>query len=254
MPLSIVTQTRGDAPRLAEWVRHHCALGFEEFHVILDGEVDDSADVLASLDVDAEVVVHRYPEEGVYYDGLSPTERAAVVAQWREDNAEMLAALPYNPVDPQSHRQRQRVGAVLERITEGRRGWVAHFDTDEFIHLPGGGTIRDLTDAATAPRLQFLSFDVDTTGHDWDRGFLEQHSRRWARADVESHPDGRWATRVKAMVRYRAALPLRSLHRITFGKHTLLDPEVARIHHFRIPLQPVVPPIPFTVDDPITTP
>lgn len=258
MPLVIVTQSRGDASRLAEWVTYHSRLGFEEFHVILDGLVDDSDQVLAALDaspeVDARVVVHRYPEEGVYYDGLSPEERMRVVQQWREDNAEMLAALPHKAVDPQSLRQRRRVTEVLEKVTEGRRGWVAHIDSDEFIHLPGGGTIRDVTDAATAPRLQFFSFDVDTTGHDPSRPVLEQHSVRWSRADVEAHPDGRWATRVKAMVRFRAALPLRSLHRISLGRHQKVDPEVARLHHYRVPLQPLDPPIPYTVHDPVAMP
>ena len=254
MPLVIVTQSRGDAPRLAEWVTYHSRLGFEEFHVVLDGLIDDSDEVLESLDVGARVVVHRYPEEGVYYDGLPPEERMRVVQKWREDNAEMLAALPHKAVDPQSLRQRRRVTEVLGQITEGRRGWVAHIDSDEFIHLPGYGSIRDLVDAATTPRLQLHSFDVDTTGHDPSRPVLEQHRVRWSRADVEAHPDSRWATRVKAMVRFRVALPLRSLHRISIGRHEKVDPELGRLHHFRVPLQPIDPPIPFTVDDPIGMP
>ena len=258
MPLVIVTQSRGNASRLAEWVTYHSRIGFEEFHVVLDGLVDDSDEVLAALDASpdlgARVVVHQYPEEGVYYDGLPPEERMKVVQKWREDNAEMLAALPHKAVDPQSLRQRRRVTEVLEKVTDGRRGWVAHIDADEFIHLPGGGSIRDLTEAATAPRLQFYSFDVDTTGHDPSRPVLEQHSLRWSRADVEAHPDSRWATRVKAMVRFRVALPLKSLHRISLGRHVKVDPEVGRLHHYRVPLQPLDPPIPYTVDDPVTMP
>jgi hypothetical protein len=254
VPLVIVTQSRGDASRLAEWVTYHSRLGFEEFHVILDGLIDDSDEVLESLDVGARVVVHRYPEEGVYYDGLPPEERMKVVQQWRRDNAEMLAALPHKAVDPQSLRQRRRVNEVLAQVVEGRRGWVAHIDADEFIHLPGGGSIRALTSAATTPRLQLLSFDVDTTDHDPSRPVLEQHSLRWARDDVEAHPDRRWATRVKSMVRFRVALPLRSLHRISPGRHEVVDPDVGRLHHYRTPLQPIDPPIPFTVDDPISMP
>lgn len=254
MPLVIVTQSRGDASRLAEWVTYHARLGFEEFHVALDGLIDDSDEVLESLDVGARVVVHRYPEEGVYYDGLAPDERMQVVQQWRADNAEMLASLGHKAVDPQALRQRRRVGEILEKVTDGRRGWVAHIDSDEFIHLPDGGSIRDLTQAATAPRLQFFSFDVDTTGHDRAKPVLEQHSVRWSRADVEAHPDGRWARRVKSMVRFRVALPLTSLHRITAGRHVKVDPDVGRLHHFRVPLQPLDPPIPFTVDDPIGMP
>jgi Glycosyl transferase family 2 len=258
VPLVIVTQSRGDASRLAEWVTYHSRLGFEEIHVILDGLIDDSDEVLESLDVaddvPARVVVHRYPEEGVYYDGLSPEERMRVVQQWRQDNAEMLAALPHKAVDPQSLRQRRRVTEVLGTITEGRRGWVAHIDADEFIHLPGGGSIRDLTRAADTPRLRFLSFDVDTAGHDPSRPVLDQHRVRWAREDVEAHPDSRWATRVKSMVRFRVALPLRSLHRINAGRHEVVDPDVGRLHHFRVPMQPIDPPIPFTVDDPVGMP
>ena len=250
----IVTQSRGDAPRLAEWVTYHARLGFEEFHIALDGLIDDSDEVLESLDLDARVVVHRYPEEGVYYDGLAPEERMEVVQKWRADNAEMLASLGHKAVDPQSLRQRRRVGELLELITNGRRGWVAHIDSDEFIHLPGGGSIRDITEAATAPRLQFFSFDVDTTGHDPCRSVLEQHEVRWSRADVEAHPDGRWATRVKAMVRFRVALPLTSLHRINVGRCQKMDPDVGRLHHFRVPLQPLDPPIPFTVHDPLRMP
>lgn len=258
VPLCVVTQSRGDAARLAEWVTYHSRLGFEEFHVILDGLVDNSDEVLESLDtasdVDAKVVVHRYPEEGVYYDGLPPEERMRVVQKWRDDNVEMLASLGHKAVDPQSLRQRRRVSEVLEQITRDRQGWVAHFDSDEFIHLPSGGSIRSLLEEPGAPRLQFLSFDVDTTGHDPSRPVLPQHSKRWSRADVLAHPDPRWATRVKAMVRFRVALPLRSLHRISIGKKVLLDPDVARIHHFRTPLQPLDPPIPYTVDDPISMP
>lgn len=254
MPFAVVTQSRGQAPRLAEWVTYHARLGFEEFHVILDGLIDDSDQVLESLDVDARVVLYRYPKEGVYFDGLQPLERLQAVQRWREDNADMLASLPHKAVDPQSLRQRRRVSEVLAALTEGRSGWVAHIDSDEFIHLPAGGSIRQLTRHAGVPRLRFLSFDVDTTGHDPSRAVLAQHSRRWDRADVEAHPDHRWSTRVKAMVRFRAALPLTSLHRVSSGKHCVLDPAVARLHHFRMPLQPIDPPIPYTVEDPITMP
>lgn len=147
MPLVIVTQSRGDAHRLAEWVTYHTALGFQEFHVALDGLIDDSDEVLQSLDVGARVVVHRYPEEGVYYDGLPPDRRMQVVQEWRRDNAEMLASLGHKAVDPQALRQRRRMSEILDQVTDGRRGWVAHIDSDEFMHLPGGGR------SGTSPRL-----------------------------------------------------------------------------------------------------
>jgi hypothetical protein len=254
VPLTILTMSRGDAGRLEEWVGYHARLGFEEFHVLLDGLIDDSDEVLESLDVGARIVVHRFPEEGVYLDGLSASDRIQAVREWRADNAEMLAALPHNAVDPLALRQRQRVPGVLAQVTHGRRGWVAFIDVDEFIHLPGGGSVRELTEAATAPRLQLYSFNVDTTGHDPSRPVLEQHSMRWSREDVEAHPDGRWATRVKSIVRYRKALPFKSIHRISLGRHEKVDPDVARLHHFRMPLQPLDPPIPYSVDDPISMP
>lgn len=59
---------------------------------------------------------------------------------------------------------------------------------------------------------------------------------------------------MKSMVRFRVALPFTSIHRISHGRHQVVDPEVGRIHHFRVPLQPLDPPIPFTVDDPIGMP
>lgn len=254
MPRVIITQSRGDAPRLAEWVTYHARLGFTEFHMILDGLVDDSAEVLSSLEVGARVVVHRYPEEGAYFDDLSPAERSEAVLKWRTDNAEMLAELPYRAVDPQSLRQYRRVGEVLAQITDGQRGWVAHIDADEFIHIPGSNTLGDLLRTAEVPRLRLRSFDVDTTGNDPSLPVLAQHHSRWAPEDLKLHPDARWANRVKSIVRFRAALPLRSLHGITFGRYLVLEPEVARVHHFRVPLQPIDPPLPFRVDDPLAMP
>ena len=56
------------------------------------------------------------------------------------------------------------------------------------------------------------------------------------------------------MVRYRKSLPFFSVHRISRGEAEVLDPEVARLHHFRIPLQPLDPPLPYRVDDPLQMP
>ena len=95
---------------------------------------------------------------------------------------------------------------------------------------------------------------MDTTGHDPARPVLEQHSLRWAREDVVQHPNSAWVNRVKSMVRYRRSLPFFSVHRISRGKAEVLDPEVARLHHFRIPLQPLDPPLPYRVDDPLRMP
>lgn len=252
MPHVIVTQTRGDAHRLAEWVDYHAALGFEEFHVILDGLVDDSMDVLKSLKTSALVVIHPFPEEGVYFDGLTPERRLERVAEWRQHHAAELAELPYAATDPQSLRQFQRIRELLPSIVEGRRGWLAHIDCDEFINIPGGGDIASLTDVATRPRLQLLNFNVDTTGYDPALPVLAQQGPRWSRESMLAHPDERWARRVKSIVRFRAATPFRSIHRISFGRHEVVDPQVARLHHFRVPLQPMSPDVPYTVPDSIT--
>lgn len=256
MQHTIVTHTRGDGARIGEWVDYHARLGFADFQVILDGLVDDTDEVLDRLDVPARVTVHRRPEEGDYYDGLDQAERLERVRAWRIEHADFLAALPYKATDPQSVRQFERVAEVLAPYHSGERGrgWVAHIDVDEFIAMPVGGSIADLTGAATAPRLQLLNFNVDTTGHDPARPVLEQHRMRWAREDVLAHPDPRWGTRVKAVVRYRVALPFRSIHRISFGRSEVLDPAVARLHHYRVPTQLVDPEIPYSVDDPLTMP
>ncbi|QIK76011.1 glycosyltransferase family 2 protein [Nocardioides piscis] len=252
MPHVIVTQTRGDAHRLAEWVSFHAALGFDEFHILLDGVVDDSQRVLEALDVPARVETHLYPEEGDYYDGLSVDDRLARVKVWREHHREELDRLPYAATDPQSMRQFRRIRELLPAIVEGRRGWLAHIDVDEFINIPSGASITSLTAQATTPRLQLLNFNVDTTGYDPSRPVLAQQGPRWAREDLLEHPDTRWATRVKSIVRFRAATPFRSIHRISFGRHEVVDPDVARLHHFRVPLQPMTPPLPYTVDDVVT--
>jgi hypothetical protein len=253
---TIVTHTRGDGARIGEWVEYHARLGFDDFQVILDGLVDDTDEVLQRLDVPARITVHRRAEDGDYYDGLGQAERMERVRAWRVEHADLLASLPYKATDPQSLRQFRRVAEVLEPYQAGERGrgWVAHIDADEFIAIPGGRGISDVTSAATAPRLQLLNFNVDTSGHDPARPVLEQHRLRWSREDVLAHPDPRWGTRVKAIVRYRCALPFRSIHRISFGRSEVLDPEVARLHHFRVPNQLVDPEIPYSVDDPLTMP
>ena len=249
VPHVIVTQTRGDGPRLAEWVDYHAALGFDEFHFVLDGIIDDSMDVLRSLDVPAQIELHPYPEEGDYLDGLAPDVRLQRILEWRERHADELAALPYAAIDPQSHRQFRRIREVIPQIITGRRGWIAHIDCDEFINIASGDPIQSLTEGSRVPRLQFLSFNVDTTGFDPTLPVLAQQGPRWSRKAVEEHPDHRWATRVKSMVRFRAATPFRSIHRMSFGRHEVLDPDVARLHHFRVPLQPMTPPLPYTVKD-----
>ncbi len=256
MGFTIVTQSRGDAARIAEWMTYHQRLGFDDFQVILDGLVDDTDEVLGELDLPARIDVHRYPEEGDYFDGLPADERARRVAQWRVDNAEWRATLKGKALDPIAVRQFRRIPEVLAPYAAGDRGrgWVAFIDVDEFLHLPRHESIRALAREATAPRLRFLNFNVDTSGHDPARPVLEQHTLRWAREDVVQHPNSAWVNRVKSMVRYRKSLPFFSVHRISRGRAEVLDAEIARLHHFRIPLQPLDPPLPYRVDDPLQMP
>ncbi|HXH80728.1 glycosyltransferase family 2 protein [Nocardioides sp.] len=234
---------------MAEWIAYHSAIGFDEFHVLLDGVIDDSPQILRSLDIPGRVETYVYPEEGEYFDGLGVKERLQRVQDWREIHRDELAELPYAATDPQSMRQFRRIRDLLPRIVDGRRGWLAHIDCDEFINIPTGASIQSLTAPAEVPRLQLLSFNVDTTGYDPELPVLAQQGARWSRGDLLVHPDQRWATRVKSIVRFRAATPFRSIHRMSFGRHEVLDPDIARLHHFRVPLQPMTPPLPYTVQD-----
>src|SRR5690606_23594050 len=121
MPLTIVTQSRGDGSRLAEWVTYHSRLGFEEFHIVLDGVIDDSREVLAGLDVEAQVHVHERPEWGEYYDGrMGYWERYRRVIAWREANAELLANSPFPINDSTSQRQFANIPAVMEAVVKDR--------------------------------------------------------------------------------------------------------------------------------------
>ena len=252
---TIVTMTRGDAGRIAEWVEYHARLGFDDFQVILDGEVDDTRQILASLDLPVGINVHPRPEIGEYSDGFSPSERQQQTLEWRARHSEDLAAKRVRGRDPLSWRQHQHFPGVLAPYHAGvrGRGWLALIDVDEFIVLRGYDSIRGVTDEAEAPRVRFLNFDVDTSRHDPARPVLEQHTRRWSRADLLKNEDQRWAHRVKSIVRYRCAQLTSTVHKISAGANVVLNPETARLHHFRIPTQPGVA-IPYSVEDPVCKP
>ncbi|MFC6153605.1 glycosyltransferase family 2 protein [Nocardioides yefusunii] len=258
MVFAVVTQSRGDARRLAEWVTYHSRIGFEEFHIVLDGLVDDSDKVLADLDVDARIHVHHRAESGEYQAGMDQAERWRANRQWREDNAELLASLPFRCQDPLSLRQGLNISPLMEEITADRRGWIALIDVDEFIALPRDGSIRALVRRINAEkrtsRISFLNFNVDTEGYDPSRPILEQHSMRWSREDVLAHPDPAWGRRYKTMARFKVATPYRSVHKINRGPRVVVDPEDARLLHYRTPAQRMVPHVPYTVEDPLSMP
>lgn len=209
----IVAQSRGDASRLAEWVTYHSRLGFQEFHIVLDGLVDHSDEVLDALDVDAEVRHYLKPEQGEYYDGLTVAEHSERILRWGEENADLVASLPYTACD-----------------------------------------IRTVTRDAPAPRLRLLNHNVSTVGHDPSRPVLEQHQMRWSREDLENYPFKAWTNRIKTIARFRHATPYNGIHHLTPGPHHVVSPDVARLHHFRVPEQPMPAPLPYSVDDPITMP
>ena len=257
MGFTIVTQSRGDAARIAEWVTYHHRLGFDDFQIILDGLVDDTDEVLAGpRPARADRPCTATPRRATTSTACPPAERARRVAQWRVDNAEWRATLKGKALDPIAVRQFQRIPEVLAPYAAGDRGrgWVALHRRRRVPAPARYDSIRDLARAATMPRLRFLNFNVDTSGHDPARPVLEQHTLRWAREDVVQHPNSAWVNRVKSMVRYRKCLPFFSVHRISRGRAEVLDAEVARLHHFRIPLQPLDPPLPYRVDDPLRMP
>ena len=252
---TIVTLSRGDAHKIAEWVDYHARLGFEDFQIVLDGDMDGTAEVLRGLDVAADITVHPRAEVGDYYEGLPAAERRERVLAWREQHAAALESGAMRGNDAVSWRQHLHLPGVMAPYAAGERGrgWLAFIDVDEFIVLARHGSIGALTAEATAPRLRFLNFDVDTTGHDPGRPVLGQHSVRWSREDLLAHEDARWSKRVKSLVRYRYAKLNATVHKINRGEHVVLDPDEARLHHFKMPAAAELD-IPFTVDDPISMP
>ncbi len=252
---TIVTMSRGDGHKIAEWADYHARLGFDDFQVVLDGAVDDTERVLRGLDLPARISVHPRREIGEYYDGLLPEERQHRVQEWRLKHAEQLASGSMRGNDALSWRQHRHFPEVLARYAGGARGrgWLALLDVDEFLVLAAHASIGELTGEATTPRLRFLSFNVDTRGHDPTLPVLEQHSVRWSREDVLAHPMKRWSRRAKSLVRYRCARLTSTVHKISTGRHTVLDPEQSRLHHFKVPVQRQLD-IPYTVDDPVHLP
>jgi hypothetical protein len=249
---TIVTMTRGDAHKIAEWLDYHARLGFDDLQVVLDGDVDGTEELLRSVDVPAEVTVHWRAEVGDYYDGLSPAERRHRVLQWREKYAAERASGGMRGVDALAWRQHQHFGPLLAPYAAGERGegWLGLIDVDEFVVLTQDRTIGTLTAGQPVPRLRLLNFNVDTSGYDPARPVLEQHSVRWSREDLLAHDDARWAKRVKSLVDYRHAKLNATVHKINRGEHVVLDPDVARLHHFKMPASAELD-LPFTVDDPI---
>lgn len=252
---TIVTMSRGDAHKISEWVHHHARLGFSDFQIVLDGDIDGTEEALRDLDVAADITVHPRAEVGEYYDGLEPDERRRRVQAWRERNAEKVETGEVKGVDALSWRQHLHLPEVMAPYAAGERGrgWLALFDVDEFLVLTEHASIRELTADANEPRLAFISFDVDTRGHDPSRPVTAQHSMRWSRADMLTHPERKWSRRTKTMVRYRKAVLNSTVHKLNRGPRRVWDWESARLHHFKVPPSLDIG-IPYSVDDPVPAP
>lgn len=252
---TIVTMTRGDGPRIVEWATYHAAIGFDDLQIVLDGDVDGTEGLLRALRLPARVTLHVRDEVGDYHDGLVHQEREQRVARWRERHAAELASGAMRGTDAVAWRQHTHFPGVLAPYTAGLRGrgWLGLVDVDEYVVLSRHRTIGEVLAEQEAPRARLLSFNVDTTDHDPARPVLEQHTRRWSRADLLAHPDRRWARRVKSFVRYRHAELSATVHKISRGRHVVVDPDVARLHHFKMP-PAAVPDLPFSVDDPVRPP
>jgi hypothetical protein len=255
VPHTILTMTRGDARKIGEWVEYHARLGFVDFQIVLDGDIDGTRETLESLDLPISMTLHERAEIGEYSDGFTAAERHQQAAEWRARNADALETKQMRGHDPLSWRQHQHFPGVMAPYEAGEhgRGWLALIDVDEFIVVAGEPSIRRVTHQAGAPRLQMLSFNVDTNGHDPERPVLEQHTRRWSREDLLALEDQRWARRPKSIVRYKCARLTSTVHKISLGRHLVLDPDLARVHHFRMPLQEGVG-VPYAVEDPVRIP
>lgn len=241
--------TRGDAHKIVEWIEYHSVIGFRDFQIVLDGDVDGTESVLESISGSHAITIHRRREVGEYYDGLSVEERADRISEWRSRNESDLQSGVMRGIDPLSWRQHRHLAPIMEQYKNGSRGrgWLALFDVDEYLVIPRADTIQTLAKRFDVPRLRFLSFDVDTTGYDQNRPVLQQHSRRWSREDLIAE-GGAYSKRVKSMVRYRKARLEATIHKISWGRSATLDWRLARIHHFRMPNQPGIR-VPYSVED-----
>lgn len=246
MKYTILTMSRGDEHRIKEWVEYHASLGFNDFHFILDAPIDESLSVLKSLKVDADITVEVRQPSGDYYDGLTPSQRWEAVKKWRLDNAEQIQKLGLPASDSLSMRQYTYFPEVLEQYSGYGEGWLALIDVDEFIVFPGGQQIRDIAAATNSPRIRLLNFNFDMDNHTEGEPVLKQ-TMRWAREDIEAYGKG-WENRVKTIARYDSLLPLASVHPISKGPFVTLDPEIGRLHHYKLPGQGIKE-LPYRVKD-----
>ena len=238
MHLHILTMSRGDAPRLREWVLYHHGLGFDYFHIILDAPVDDSEAILQNLSEEFGLKIDITTKEaaGVYFDDLSPEERWEEIKKWRSKNGSYIKDTGLPIVDPLSDRQYKYLPEKLGELQKDfPKDWVAVIDVDEFIALPGSTSLKTLIEKSSEPRLRFLNFNFDMSN--WRPGQpVRNQIYRWSRAGIEAYGKG-WQNRVKSIVKIDHSLPMSSVHVVSKGPFQTLPPTVARLHHYKYPNQ-----------------
>lgn len=243
----IVTMSRGDENRIAEWIEYHTQIGFDEFYIILDNPIDDTQSILSNLHTSANIIVDVRQPLDEYYDGMQPDERRKSILKWRESNKEKIKESGLPIVDPLSFRQYEYLPSVLGAYSQGEPAWVAVIDVDEFISLPGFEDILMVTQVATKPRVRFLNFNFDTSKWKPDTPILDSCVNRWDRDDIVNYGRG-WEYRVKAIVRNDALLPLVSVHAISRGSFQILDHNEGKLHHYKTPDQGIAE-LPYSVKD-----
>ena len=235
--------SRGDAQRLPEWVAHHRALGFEEFHMVLDHPTDNSAEVLRGLGPG--IIVDERGAHGEYYDGLSPDQRAERIRSWQEANKNGVQDWATPMCDGIAMRQYMVLPGVLNKYAMQGDCWVSVIDVDEFLVIPGQ-KIQDITRDALKPRLRFYNFNFDTSGWTPGESVRQTCTSRWARVDIEAYGGG-WEHRHKSVVESGCLFPFATVHAISKGPFSWLDPTVGKLHHYRAPDQGL--PIPYRIID-----
>lgn len=244
MSHTVLTMSRGDSARLAEWVTYHARLGFDEFHILLDNPCDDSEQVLTSLQEQGFAIrVDVLEPLGDYHpEGISLSERWARVKKWRQEHAEEIAKSGLAATDALSWRQLQRLPVALEEYVRRKAGsgWLALIDVDEFIVLESTVSISQFLMDVEQPRVRLTSFNMNTAGWDGASSVLEHTRQRWSYEDMLEYGKG-WPQRVKSIVRYEVAMPLLTVHGFNKGPYQRTELDAARLLHFKFPPMDMLP-------------
>lgn len=234
----IVTMSRGDEHRFKDWLDYHFDIGFDEINILLDNPCDGSADILRCYAEATGRDVHFEASEplGEYFDDPDPAVRWERTKKWVQENEEKISEMGLPVRDPLSWRQYRLLPGYIEKVLK-RAGkcWVALIDVDEYIVLDGITHISAVTENVKTQRLRILNFNVDMTG--WDKvSSVLGFSQRWSRDAIVAFGGG-WENRVKSIVTNEAAEPLISVHAVSRGPFTVLDPHKVRLLHFKFPIQ-----------------